>query len=55
MTTLAQGLWQAASVRTVTIPEATQYVHLDRQERRSSFFAEVARTLAQPAKTRAVH
>ncbi|MDW9509062.1 hypothetical protein GOA81_29470 [Sinorhizobium meliloti] len=55
VTTLAQGLWQAASVRTVTIPEATQYVHLDRQERRSSFFAEVARTLAQPAKTRAVH
>lgn len=55
VTTLAQGLWQAASVRTITIPEATQYVHLDRQERRSSFFAEVARTLAQPAKTRAVH
>ncbi|WP_234781855.1 alpha/beta fold hydrolase [Sinorhizobium saheli] len=50
VTTLAQDLRQAASVRTVTIPGATHYVHLDRPERgRSRFIAEVTRTLAQPA------
>lgn len=50
VTTLAQDLRRAASVRTVTIPRATHYVHLDRPERgRSRLIAEVTRTLAQPA------
>jgi len=50
VTTLAQDLKQAASVRAVTIPAATHYVHLDRAAHgRLSFLAEVIRTLAQPA------
>ncbi|KOF22368.1 alpha/beta hydrolase [Ensifer adhaerens] len=54
VTSLAQDLRRAASVRKLTIPEATHYVHLDRPERgRRSFLAEVIRTLAQPAKVRA--
>ncbi|PLU08803.1 hypothetical protein BMJ34_00920 [Sinorhizobium medicae] len=54
MTTLAQDLSEAASVRTVTIPEATHYVHLDRPERRRGrLLAEVIRTLAQPAVAKA--
>ena len=56
VTTLAQDLRKAASVRTVTIPEATHYVHLDRSERgRNSFLAEVVRTLEHPPKARAAH
>ncbi|WP_221093701.1 alpha/beta fold hydrolase [Rhizobium bangladeshense] len=55
VTTLVQDLRRAASVRTVTIPEATHYVHLDRPERgRSRLIAEVTRTLAQPATMKAV-
>ncbi|PJR13253.1 alpha/beta hydrolase [Sinorhizobium meliloti] len=55
VTTLAQDLRQAASVRTVTIPQATHFVHLDRPERgRTRFLAEVSRTLARPANVRAV-
>ncbi|TCU23788.1 alpha-beta hydrolase superfamily lysophospholipase [Rhizobium azibense] len=56
VTSLAQDLRQAASVRTVTIPEATHYVHLDRPDRgRSSFLSEVIRTLEQPVETKAAH
>jgi len=56
VTTLAQDLSEAASVRTVTIPEATHYVHLDRPERRRGrLLAEVIRTLAQPAVAKAAH
>lgn len=55
VTTLAQELKQAASLRTVTVPEATHYVHLDRPERgRSIFLAEVNKALALPAGTEAV-
>lgn len=55
VTTLAQDLRQAASVRTVTISDATHFVHLDRPERgRSRLLAEVTRTLAQPANVKAV-
>ncbi|MEY9324709.1 alpha/beta fold hydrolase [Sinorhizobium fredii] len=54
LTTLAQDLKRAAGVRTITIPEATHYVHLDLPERgHSSFLAEVIRTLSQPRATKA--
>lgn len=46
LTALADDLEQAASVRAVTIPEATHFVHLDRAERGRSFFlAEIIRFL----------
>ena len=43
---LADHLIDAASVRTVTIPDATHFVHLDRPERgRQQFVDEVSRFL----------
>ena len=51
VTALQHDLTSATSVRTVTIPEATHYVHLDRAERgRDQFLAEVTRFLDEPAK-----
>jgi pimeloyl-ACP methyl ester carboxylesterase len=46
VTTLERDLKNAASVRAVTIPDATHYVHLDRAEKgRAAFMAEVGRFL----------
>jgi pimeloyl-ACP methyl ester carboxylesterase len=47
VTALESHLVNAAEVRSVTIPGATHYVHLDRAERgRSQFIAEVTRSLS---------
>lgn len=52
VTTLEGELTNAASVRAVTIPQATHFVHLDRAERgRDAFLAEVIGFLAQPPST----
>jgi pimeloyl-ACP methyl ester carboxylesterase len=48
---LQEHLVNAAAVRVATIPNATHYVHLDRQERgRAKFLEEVAAFLSQPAR-----
>ncbi|MEH2533620.1 pimeloyl-ACP methyl ester carboxylesterase [Bradyrhizobium sp. AZCC 1588] len=49
VTALASHLANAVEVRTVTIPNATHYVHLGRAEHgRAQFLSEVTRFLAQP-------
>lgn len=49
MTALERDLTRADSVRSVTLPGATHYVHLDRPERgRDRFVSEVRRFLATP-------
>jgi pimeloyl-ACP methyl ester carboxylesterase len=49
VTTLARELTKAADVRTVTIPGATHFVHLDRPDKgRDAFVSEVRDFLAKP-------